>query len=59
MSELKFQAHGVGRRKNAAANVLLFLPMRDGPGDIVINGRNAVEYFQYNITYLKILERPY
>nr|YP_010443732.1 ribosomal protein S9 [Vacuolaria virescens]UTE94619.1 ribosomal protein S9 [Vacuolaria virescens] len=44
----------IGRRKCATAKVSFFF----GNGDFSINNKNAENYFQYNLTYLKSIYAP-
>ena len=54
MADSKKYTYGLGRRKAATATVRLY----SGKGDIVINGKPALEYLSGNKTYLAEITDP-
>lgn len=51
---LETTIYGIGRRKESVAQVLL----TSGKGQIMINGKTAVEYLQNNQNYLLKINQP-
>ena len=51
---LETTIYGIGRRKESVAQVLLTA----GKGQIMINGKTAVEYLQNNQNYLLKINQP-
>ena len=54
MADSKKYTYGLGRRKAATATVRLY----SGKGDIIINGKPALEYLSGNKTYLAEITDP-
>jgi small subunit ribosomal protein S9 len=53
-TDLKILAQGLGRRKNAIAEVSLTI----GTGKLIINGKAGSEYLQENPSYVLLLQSP-
>nr|YP_010330304.1 ribosomal protein S9 [Rhodella violacea]UNJ18020.1 ribosomal protein S9 [Rhodella violacea] len=54
MDNTKINYYGTGRRKSATARVYLV----SGSGNLSINGREGLEYLQFNVNYVKLVKEP-